>query len=56
MDGPVTRVVGVFSSEASAREALRRLDRSRSLLVHASITSWIADAAGPLTSIEIDPG
>jgi GAF domain-containing protein len=52
--GPVTRVLGVFSSETSAREALRELDRTRSLVCHAAITSWILDVARPLTSVEID--
>ncbi|WP_242359882.1 GAF domain-containing protein [Anaeromyxobacter sp. SG17] len=55
--GPVTRVLGVFSSEATAREALRELDRARSLVCHASITSWSLDVTRPLTSVEIDlPG
>jgi GAF domain-containing protein len=55
--GPVTRVLGVFSSETSAREALRELDRTRSLVCHASITSWSLDVTRPLTSVEIDlPG
>jgi GAF domain len=52
--GPVTRVLGAFSSETSAREALRELDRARSLVSHASITSWILDVTRPLTSVEID--
>jgi hypothetical protein len=57
VDGPVARVLGVFSSETSARDALRELDRTHSLIVHASITSWTLDVARPRTSFEIDlPG
>lgn len=55
VDGPVMRVLGVFSSEAAAREALRDLDRARSLVVHASITAWTLDAARPGMTIEVEP-
>lgn len=54
VDGPLTRVLGVFSSMTSSREALRELERTRSLVVHASITSWTVDVARPRTSVEID--
>jgi GAF domain-containing protein len=54
MDGPVARVLGVFSSESSARDALRELERTRSLLVHASITSWTLDVPRPRTRVELD--
>jgi len=52
--GPVARILGVFSSETSAREALRELERTRSLVVHASITSWTLDVPRPRTRLEID--
>jgi GAF domain-containing protein len=54
VDGPVARILGVFSSETSARDALRELDLARSLVVHASITSWTLDAPRPRTRVEID--
>lgn len=54
VDGPVLRLLGVFSSEASARDAVGALDRTRSLLLRASITSWTLDAPRPRTSIEVD--
>jgi transcriptional regulator with GAF, ATPase, and Fis domain len=54
VDGPMPRFLGVFSSEASALEALRALDRTRSLVVRASISSWTLDAPHPRTSVEID--
>jgi hypothetical protein len=54
VDGPATRVLGVFSSEHSARQALGDLERTRSLVVHASITSWTVDVARSTRSIEID--
>ncbi|HYG66006.1 MAG TPA: GAF domain-containing protein, partial [Anaeromyxobacteraceae bacterium] len=53
--GPRTHLLGVFSSERSAREAVRELERTRSLVVHASITAWTVDVARSLTSVEIDP-
>ncbi len=54
VDGPVARILGVFSSETSARDALRELDRTRSLVVHASITSWTVDVPCARTRVEID--
>jgi GAF domain-containing protein len=54
VDGPALRFLGVFSSEASARRAVREIDCTRSLVVRASITSWTLDAPRPLTSVEID--
>ncbi|BDG04777.1 GAF domain-containing protein [Anaeromyxobacter oryzae] len=54
VDGPVAGLLGVFSSEATARDALRELDRSRSLAFHASITAWTLDVPGPRTRVEID--
>jgi hypothetical protein len=53
-EGPVARVLGVFSSDASARAAVRELDRTRSLAFHASITSWALDVPRPLTRVEIE--
>jgi hypothetical protein len=53
-EGPVARVLGVFSSDASARAALRELDRTRSLAFHASVTSWALDVPRPLTRVELD--
>lgn len=56
-NGPVTRILGVFSSERSARDALRTLELARSLVIHASITSWTLDVPRPRTRIEIElPG
>jgi GAF domain-containing protein len=55
-DGPMARVLGVFSSETSARQALRALDRTRALVVRASITSWTLDVAVPRASVEVDLG
>ncbi|WP_242343382.1 GAF domain-containing protein [Anaeromyxobacter terrae] len=52
-DRPDARVLGVFSSEAAAREALRELDRTRSLLVRAWITSWALDVPLPVTRVEV---
>jgi hypothetical protein len=54
VDGPVARILGVFSSERSARDALRELDLARTLVVHASITSWTLDVPRPRTRVEID--
>jgi transcriptional regulator with GAF, ATPase, and Fis domain len=54
VDGPVTRVLGVFSSERTARDALRRLDRARSLVLHASMTSWTLDVPRPRSQVEVD--
>jgi len=54
VDGPVTRILGVFSSETSARDALRKLDLTRSLAFHASITSWTPDVPRSRTRVEID--
>jgi len=54
VDGPVARVLGVFSSETSAREAVREVDRTRSLVFHATITSWTLGVPRPLTRVEID--
>ncbi len=56
VEGPVAHILGVFSSETSARDALRELDRTRSLVVHASITSWTLDVPHPRTRVEIDLG
>jgi hypothetical protein len=53
-DGPVARILGVFSSETSARDALRNLDLTRSHVFHASITSWTVDNPEPRTRVEID--
>jgi transcriptional regulator with GAF, ATPase, and Fis domain len=53
-DGPATRILGVFSSERSARDALRNLELARSLVMHASITSWTLDVPRPRTRVEID--
>jgi GAF domain-containing protein len=54
VDGPVARILGVFTSERSARDALRELDLARTLVVHASITSWTLDVPRPRTRVEID--
>jgi hypothetical protein len=54
VDGPVARILGVFSSERAARDALRELDRTRSLVVHASITSWTLDVPRARTRVELD--
>ena len=54
VEGPVQRILGVFSSETSARDAARALDRERSLVLHASITSWVLDVPGPGTRSELD--
>ncbi len=52
VEGPLQRILGVFSSETSARDAARALDRERSLVVQASITSWVLDVPGPGTRLE----
>lgn len=54
VDGPVSRLLGVFSSEASARAAVHQLDRARSLIIRASISAWTLDAIHPRTSVDID--
>lgn len=54
MDGPVSRLLGVFSAEASARAAVRKLDHARSLVIRASISAWTLDALHPRTSVDID--
>ncbi len=54
VNGPVARILGVFSSETSARDALRELDRTRSLVVRASITSWTLDVPRLRTRVDID--
>jgi hypothetical protein len=54
VDGPVACILGVFSSESSARDALRKLDLARSLVFHASITSWTLDMPQARTRVEID--
>lgn len=53
-DEPVAAVLGVFSSEPAAREALRELERRRSLLVRAWITSWALDVPLALTRVEVE--
>jgi hypothetical protein len=56
-DGPNALVLGVFSSEAAARDALQELDRCRSLMVRAWITSWTIDQPHPRTrAVEVELG
>ena len=52
--GPVARVLGVFSSDTAARDALRELERTGPPVVHASITSWTFDVPHPRTRVEIE--
>lgn len=53
-DGPDALVLGVFSSEEAAREALHELDRKRSLIVRAWITSWTIDQPNARTRVEVE--
>ena len=53
-DRPDALVLGVFSSEAGARDALQQLDRKRSLIVRAWITSWNIDQPHPRARVEVE--
>ncbi|HSD18436.1 MAG TPA: GAF domain-containing protein [Anaeromyxobacter sp.] len=53
-DRPDALVLGVFSSEAGAREALQQLDRKRSLIVGAWITSWNVDEPHLRARVEVE--
>jgi transcriptional regulator with GAF, ATPase, and Fis domain len=54
VDGPVTRILGVFSSEASTRDALRKLELARSLVVRATITTWTLDEPDARARVDLD--
>lgn len=53
-DGPAELVLGVFSSEAAARDALQELNRRRSLVIRAWISSWTIDQPRPRTRVEVE--
>jgi hypothetical protein len=53
-DGPDALVLGVFSSEQAARDALQELYRRGSLMARAWISSWNIDQPQPRTRVEVE--